>query len=312
MKKLNLKKIITMGLITTSILAIVPVGASAEWRQSNNSWWYTKANGGYATGWEKIGDSWYYFDNTGYMKEGWVKDCGNWYYLKADGTMATGTVLTDGQISSFTSGGIWTGYVANNNASSNTANVGNNTSASNNTNTSNSNNNSVETQATSANNDFTYEKAIEILNTAATPDFYISCFGPNYEFTKGGYNGYPVEDKIYINNNGTEDLRYRIIGVIDKVTGRYCGILKTYEKYNFAEVDNNTAYYDGINLETPIGTNILTFDKNGACQAKLDQDKIDQAANSEYLAANPNKPVLTREQQEEINIKAMHPDWVTN
>ncbi len=69
MRKINLKKIITMGLITTSILAVAPVGASAEWRQSNNGWWYAEGNS-YSRGWKNIGGSWYYFDNNGYMKAG--------------------------------------------------------------------------------------------------------------------------------------------------------------------------------------------------------------------------------------------------
>ncbi|WP_456010685.1 hypothetical protein [Clostridium butyricum] len=128
MRKLNLKKIIAMGLITTSILAVAPAGASAEWRQSNNGWWYAEGNS-YSRGWKNIGGSWYYFDNNGYMKEGWINDGDNWYYLKTDGTMATGTINIDGQLSHFYGDGRWQGYVTNNTNNQSTTTYNNNSQA---------------------------------------------------------------------------------------------------------------------------------------------------------------------------------------
>lgn len=58
MKKTNLKKIIAMGLITTSILGGNLIGASAvyklseNWKHDSTGWWYTEGNS-YAIGWRK-------------------------------------------------------------------------------------------------------------------------------------------------------------------------------------------------------------------------------------------------------------------
>ena len=53
MKKENLKKIITMGLIATSLIAVAPMQANAEWKQGSsidpsgnvqhNGWYYTNS-----------------------------------------------------------------------------------------------------------------------------------------------------------------------------------------------------------------------------------------------------------------------------
>ncbi len=128
MKKLNLKKIIAMGLITTSVLAVTSIGASATWRQDSNGWYNSKGSS-YSRGWENIGGSWYYFDSNGYMKTGWlnngkwyhfspsgamqtgwIQDGGSWYYLKSDGTMVTENTLIDGKLSRFDINGKWLGY----------------------------------------------------------------------------------------------------------------------------------------------------------------------------------------------------------
>lgn len=122
MKKINLKKIITMGLITTSVLAVTSIGASAEWRQDSNGWWYSNGSS-YSRGWQNIGGSWYYFDNSGYMKTGWIQDGGSWYYLKSDGTMVTENTLIDGKLSKFNINGKWLGY-ANSDNQVNTNNGG--------------------------------------------------------------------------------------------------------------------------------------------------------------------------------------------
>lgn len=289
MRKLNLKKIITMGLITTSILAVVPVGANAEWRQSNTGWWYSKANGGYSIGWDKIGNSWYYFDDNGYMKAGWVKDNGNWYYLKADGTMATGTVLTDGQISSFTNNGVWQGYVNNGNNNTNTNSSNNSTNGNNNTQA------STTTQTTSSNDGFTFEKAIEILKVIDDGQFYCEGLRTNIEYTKGGYNGYPVEDKVYTLNDGTKDLKYRIIGVIDKSTGEYYGVMRVFE-IGYAAEYPNYANIAGFNSDLTMSTSESTFDKKGDWKAKLNE-KLDIIKQSEEHANNLSKD----EQQEKAD-----------
>lgn len=115
MRKLNLRKIITMGLIATSMLAVVPVGASAEWRQNSTGWWYSNGNGNYAKGWKNVNGSWYYFDNNGYMKTGWLVDENDdrkCYYLKSDGTMAVGQTMVDNFTFKFNSDGSSTDYLA--------------------------------------------------------------------------------------------------------------------------------------------------------------------------------------------------------
>lgn len=90
MKKHNLKKIITMVLISMSMLATIPVSASAEWKQDNIGWWYLEGNS-WASGWRLINEKWYYFDNNGYMKTGWIQDKNKWYYLYDSGDMAKNT-----------------------------------------------------------------------------------------------------------------------------------------------------------------------------------------------------------------------------
>ena len=66
MKKLKLTKVIASTLIAASVLALNPIGASAEWKQSSQGWWYAESNS-WATGWRNINDSWYYFYSDGYM-----------------------------------------------------------------------------------------------------------------------------------------------------------------------------------------------------------------------------------------------------
>ncbi|WP_459481477.1 hypothetical protein [Clostridium saccharoperbutylacetonicum] len=64
--KFKLRKVIASLLIATSILAISPIGASAEWKSDNNGWWYAEGNS-YATGWKKINGKYYFFSKDGYM-----------------------------------------------------------------------------------------------------------------------------------------------------------------------------------------------------------------------------------------------------
>ena len=83
MKKLKLTKVITSLLIVASVLALNPIGASAEWKQDSNGWWNTEGSS-YSTGWRSIDGKWYYFYDTGYMaSNAWV----NGYYVGADGTI---------------------------------------------------------------------------------------------------------------------------------------------------------------------------------------------------------------------------------
>lgn len=104
MKKQNLKRIITIGLIAIGILTIIPTIALAAWKENNIGWWYTEGQD-YATDWKYINEEWYYFDNNGYMKTGWIYDNGNWYFANYDGEMQTGLIQVDGKTYNLSSSG---------------------------------------------------------------------------------------------------------------------------------------------------------------------------------------------------------------
>ncbi|WP_242864723.1 hypothetical protein [Clostridium botulinum] len=53
MKRIRLKKIMASALIVTSILALKPIGASAEWKNDNTGWWYSEGNS-YSVEWRLI------------------------------------------------------------------------------------------------------------------------------------------------------------------------------------------------------------------------------------------------------------------
>lgn len=78
----RLRKLVGSLLIIASIMALVPIGASAEWKQDANGWWYTNGSSWY-TGWKEIYGKWYYFDNNGYRAVNKVID--NKYYVDSNG-----------------------------------------------------------------------------------------------------------------------------------------------------------------------------------------------------------------------------------
>lgn len=86
MKKQNLKKMITMGLIATSLIAVTPMQANAEWKQGSS----IDPSGNVQH------SGWYYTNSDGSHKTGWLLDKGNWYYLNpnADGYMESLTIKT--------------------------------------------------------------------------------------------------------------------------------------------------------------------------------------------------------------------------
>lgn len=278
MRKLNLKKIITMGLIATSILAVVPVGASAEWRQSNNGWWYAEGNS-YSKGWRNIGGSSYYFDNNGYMKtgwinngswyyfspsgamqKGWIQDGGSWYYLKADGTMATGNVVADGKASNFDGNGKWLGYI-------------NNNQNTNNTQQSNSNNNSNNTVANTTNSSFTRDDASQMfLASNQTTNDGIK-FG--ISLGNGDSPNIPsIEDTILTDAKG----RYRIFAMTRQLSNDYLGILKVYSDGTFEQCKPGEYY--GISAEAE---KLKLFHKVVIDTGKTQEQKeMDRMSNLQY------------------------------
>lgn len=89
MKKLKLTRIIASSLIAVSVLALSPIGASAEWKQDDSGWWYAESDS-YATGWRAIDGKWYYFNSDGYMTQNTVIDgC----QLGSDGAWIQETVI---------------------------------------------------------------------------------------------------------------------------------------------------------------------------------------------------------------------------
>ncbi len=92
MKKLKLTKVIASTLVVASVLALKPVGASAEWKSnSNGAWWYTEGNS-WAKGWRQIDGKWYYFDSDGWML---ASTFVNGYRLGSDGAYDGSQVKTN-------------------------------------------------------------------------------------------------------------------------------------------------------------------------------------------------------------------------
>lgn len=82
MKRLKLTKIIASSLITVSVLALNPIGASAQWKQDSKGWWDSEGSS-WSKGWKDINGKWYYFDyDTGYMKHDEIVEG---YYVDSNG-----------------------------------------------------------------------------------------------------------------------------------------------------------------------------------------------------------------------------------
>lgn len=106
MKKLKLTKVIASTLVVASVLALNPIGASAEWERGSKpinqegihgnrpAYWY-KEGDSWATGWKQIEGDWYYFEpSTGYTVNGWKYMNGNWYCFDGfRGKMYQGTIF---------------------------------------------------------------------------------------------------------------------------------------------------------------------------------------------------------------------------
>ena len=94
MKSFKLIKVIASSLIVASVLALNPIGASAEWKENSTGWWYTEGNS-WAAGWRLISGNWYYFYSDGYMAKNTTIDG---YYLNGSGAWTnstpTGTKVT--------------------------------------------------------------------------------------------------------------------------------------------------------------------------------------------------------------------------
>lgn len=278
MKKLNLKKIIVMGLITTSILGVTSIGASAEWKQDGTGYWYSNGSS-YAKGWSKINGWWYYFDNNGYMKTGWLYDNGNWYYLKKDGSMVASlysVVLIEGKYSTFAPDGKWLGY--DEKANLTTTNINNNTVF----NTSPSANSNQLTAKEKidynyahmdnffqsgeyrlSDSEFTKEFAESLVLTSRFAKDLLVAGG--YRTTLGGYNGKPAVTSTTIWTNELNGTVYKIwlIGVIDKNSGNYLGVYQVYDNGYF-QYNTPGSYHNSVDKTF----DEKTFDENNTFEQR--------------------------------------------
>ena len=105
MKHKFLKKLIVASVVTSTIIALNPVGASAAWvKNAYGNWSYTEGYN-YATGWRQISGIWYFFDDIGQMRTGWICNSGDWYYMDLSGAMQIGIIQIEGKTYLFNSNG---------------------------------------------------------------------------------------------------------------------------------------------------------------------------------------------------------------
>lgn len=94
MKKNYLLKTLAASLSLTSLGVLTPILANAQWKQSNNSWYYTDNSGNNVTGWQQIDGNWYYMWSDGSMATNtWIESGDKWYYLGSTGAMVYNTVI---------------------------------------------------------------------------------------------------------------------------------------------------------------------------------------------------------------------------
>lgn len=90
------KKLIVSSLLAMSIIGIMPLAASAEWKDNADKSYSWVEAGQETKGWKQIDGQWYNFGSYGIMTTGWMKDKEDWYYFWSNGTMANNSWLTNG------------------------------------------------------------------------------------------------------------------------------------------------------------------------------------------------------------------------
>ena len=99
MKQKFLKRLISTGLVTGSVITIYPFNpAFAE----GINYSYKGQTDGY---WQNEGPNWYYYVD-GVVQKGWINDKTGWYYADSQGIMQTGVIQIDGAIYAFSDSGI--------------------------------------------------------------------------------------------------------------------------------------------------------------------------------------------------------------
>ena len=92
-ENLNNSLILTNGNIKESSLGYKSQ-IDGKWYSNNNSWYFVKNSGDYATGWNLIDNKWYFLGNDGKMQTGWINSSGKWYYCyDGSGFMAVNTTI---------------------------------------------------------------------------------------------------------------------------------------------------------------------------------------------------------------------------
>lgn len=105
MKHKVLKNLIIASVVTSTMIGLTPVRASAAWIENYyGNWSYTEGYN-YATGWRQISGTWYFFDDFGQMRTGWIYSNGEWYYADLSGAMLTGVIQIEGEIYLFNQSG---------------------------------------------------------------------------------------------------------------------------------------------------------------------------------------------------------------
>jgi len=118
MKNFKLKKLLALMTVTLiTAVTILPIKASAAWKQSDSgNWSYTEGNTS-VSGWKSIDGKWYFFDSNATMKTGWILDGSSWYYTTTSGEMKTGWINDGGKwYYTTSSGAMQTGWLSNNGA----------------------------------------------------------------------------------------------------------------------------------------------------------------------------------------------------
>ncbi|NSB13947.1 phage tail protein [Clostridium beijerinckii] len=87
------KRLIISSLLAISVIGIIPVSASATWKQDKYKHSYWVENGVKAKGWKEINGDWYYFKEDGSITNQWMEYNGNWYYFWTNGVMASNSWL---------------------------------------------------------------------------------------------------------------------------------------------------------------------------------------------------------------------------
>jgi hypothetical protein len=268
MRKLNLKKIIAMGLITTSILAVSSTGASASWKKDGTGWWYQNDNGvGYKVGWMQQNGYWYYFENSGYMKTGWLNDNGTWYYFKGDGSMVTANGIVDGVMNKFSNTGAWLGTATTSNISSNSSTLSAMDKINKNYENNFKNMFKKNDEYVLSDSEFTKDVAVKLVTGKQATECagYVGYQDASslYDTTFGGYNGLAAETSTIDVDQEDSSLdgsvnHYKvwIVGIIDKHSGYYMGSFKVFN--NGFYIYYNAGSYE---LENP-NFKEKTFDKN--------------------------------------------------